>query len=503
MKKMFFAAMLLATTGLSAAETVSKEGGVAFRFDDNKSADQWSRMAQVFEKHGFVMNVAVVTGQLTDPAAIEVLRGFKTAGHDIMDHTPFHLGFIVKSPDAAKYAKEPFVDHIAGNNICLKYIVRPDAACGRFTADVSENATIKPGNEAAAKLLQREWLLYLPASGRVLTGWAVKDQPGVFRLTTIWHDAVADFYGQKNLEFVILNNWRGERAGVILDPRALDFLVKFSREALQQKGLPAPTVWIQPGTTEPLMRGEDIAAVFRANGLVSAATYPNSAFKTYCEPNPEHCRYGMQWGNFNLEDDTDLKVIKKKIADDVARHHFIIGSGHMWTTKVTDGFDGYLARHDQLLKWLRESGIKVDTQRAWADRLYGTKTNPAENIFPPFNVDRDGDGIPDGITPGPGTKVSPEGIELAQKGLIFRLGYLGGVEKGMNRLTYKGAKGKLKTVIRFIRRGGVFGEAVEFTGNNHRFEVPKDAAMVTVELFNDSDEPASVAGAELRADTAK
>lgn len=488
------AAAVLGWTAAAAQE--SKQGGVAFRFDDNKSAGQWSRMAEVFGKYDFPMSLAVSFGKPIEPAALEVLRRLPQRGHEIMDHTPSHLGFVIEAADAGKYAAEPGVDHLSNNRVCLKYRVRKDASGGRFTADVEGNL-IRPSDPEAVKKLKQEWTVYLPALDRALLA-RPEPEAGVFRLTTIWGEPVPELAGRKGMEFVILNNWRGDRAGVTLDPAALALLLRVSREAAGHAGLPSPTTWIQPGSLEPMLRAEDIGPALRAAGLTSAATYPGSALKTYCEPQPERCRYAMQWGEFRLEDDTPLEVIKKKIADGVAKHYVLTGAGHMWVDKVTGGFEGYLARHDALLKWCRDAGIPVRTQRDWAERLYGAAADPAENIFPPFSVDRDRDGTPDGFILGETAVVTPAGLTIPGKGPFFRIDGLGGVEKGKNVLKYQQVKGELRTVIRFFRKGGVFGEPVEFTGNQIEFNVPAEAAALNIECFSEGASGAAVGGAELR-----
>lgn len=497
MSKHWTMAAAAAVLGLTAAAAPEgKQGGLAFRFDDNKSAEQWSRMAEVFQKYDFPMSLAVNFALPVEPAALDVLRRLPARGHEIMDHTPSHSGFVIRTPDAQKYAAEPGVDHLAGNNVCLKYQVRKDASCGRFSADIDGNL-IRPADPEIVKKLKQEWTVYLPSLDRVLLA-RPEAEDGVFRLTSVWGEPVPELANQKGLDVVILNNRGGGRAGVTLDPDALALLLRVSREKAGHAGLPSPVTWIQPGNVEPMLRAEDIAPVMRAAGMVSAATYPDSALKTYCEPRPERCRYAMQWGEFRLEDDTPLAVIKKKIADGVARHYMLTGAGHMWVDKVTGNFEGYLARHDNLLKWCRETGIPVRTQRDWAERLYGAATDPAENIFPPFNVDRDGDGTPDGFILGKTTIVTPAGLTIAGTGPFFRIDALGGIEKGKNVLKYQHVKGDLRTVIRFYRKGGVFGEPVEFTGVEKEFEVPAEAAALNIECFSTGDAGAAIGGAELR-----
>ena len=55
MKKIvFFAVALLGGTAFAAEPAVvKKEGGIGFRFDDNRTVKMWQEMADVFNKYNF------------------------------------------------------------------------------------------------------------------------------------------------------------------------------------------------------------------------------------------------------------------------------------------------------------------------------------------------------------------------------------------------------------------------------------------------------------------
>ena len=126
----FFAIALLGEAVLAAEPAVvKKEGGIGFRFDDNRTVKMWQEMADVFNQYGFPLMYAINTGGGRNITAEQqaCLQKLVKEGHEIMDHTLEHRVFKMSVPEPAKYAKEPWVDHISGQNIYIKYIFRNDA----------------------------------------------------------------------------------------------------------------------------------------------------------------------------------------------------------------------------------------------------------------------------------------------------------------------------------------------------------------------------------------
>ena len=484
---------LLLLGGLSGAagaeEKIAKEGGLGFRFDDNQTAEKWRDMAAVFEKHGFPMMMSLNYGTLLDapPELPAEIRRCAAAGHELMDHTPHHALYRYRpvSPEALeKLRNHPAVDHVAGRAVCFRYIVRPEHPTEEYTGTV-EGSRLKVPPETA-KLLQKEWVIYSPERK---TAFMTAKNGTDFELRSFWDERNVDLGQCGEFRFQILRRFWDFG----IHPDALRILAEATRDAAEQLKLPQPATWIQPGGREPIIFAEDVREVYGKDfQYTSAATYQNAAFKVYNEPDPERCRYAMQWGNFSLERNTPAEL-KKRIADQVAKHYVLFGSSHMIVRQVPGGWEEYLQRHDELLDWCRKTGIPVRTQREWTRRLYDSAENldRGAEVMPSLTVDRDGDGCPDGYDPGETVTVRDGVLERRTPGRMFTVTRLSGMEKGANRFTFEGTGpegGRWVAQFVYYGRSGELG-AEDFampirSGEPAVFSasptVPEEAAAMTV-----------------------
>ena len=94
MKKIVFFAVALLGGAAFAVEpaVVKKEGGIGFRFDDNRTVKMWQEMADVFNKYNFPLMYAINTGGTRNLSAEQqaCLQKLVKQGHEIMDHTLEH-----------------------------------------------------------------------------------------------------------------------------------------------------------------------------------------------------------------------------------------------------------------------------------------------------------------------------------------------------------------------------------------------------------------------------
>ena len=115
MKKRLIAMILSAGAAVSAVAGAPKEGGLCFRFDDNKTVRQWTQVAEVFNRHGVPFSAAFNTQSLTGkPEYKALLMKLEAAGHELLDHTPDHRMYAIQARSAeefARYRKEPGVHH--------------------------------------------------------------------------------------------------------------------------------------------------------------------------------------------------------------------------------------------------------------------------------------------------------------------------------------------------------------------------------------------------------
>ncbi len=478
-----------AVGAVGAEEIVAREGGLGFRFDDNQTAAKWREMAAVFEKHGFPMMMSLNYGTLLSAPSelITELRRCAAAGHELMDHTPYHSLYRYRPVDAdslEKLRNHPAVDHVAGGTVFFRYVVRPEHSTEDFTGTV-DGKILKVPSETA-KLLQKEWVIYSPEQK---TAFMTAKNGEDFELRSFWDERNVDLGKCGEFRFRILRRFWDFG----IHPEALRILAEATRDAADRLDLPKPVTWIQPGGREPIIFAEDVREVYgRDFQYTSAATYQNAAYKVYNEPDPERCRYAMQWGNFSLEKSTPAEL-KKRIADEVAKHYVLFGSSHMIVSQVPGGWEEYLRRHDELLEWCRRTGIPVRTQREWTRRLYdpATQLDRETNVMPSLSLDRDEDGNPDGYVLGEGVSVHDGELERRTPGRMFTVTRLSGMEKGSNRFSFEGKGpegGRWVTQLIYHGRKGELG-AEDFSmpirsGASEVFSVvlniPEEAVAMTV-----------------------
>ncbi len=488
MKKLIMAALLAATAMVQADKT----GGLAFRYDDNQPLAKWQALAEVFDRYGYPMSLALIAkgDDVYDAKTLAFLKEAAAKGHELMDHTPSHSAFFFSSPDAQKYANEPWVDHIRGNKVYCKYRMREDAPPSirhiTFKAKVQGNHIELPDDVKK---------FYWPGSNHVIINGKAYILMGrsenEFILEDFWSDPI-DLGDLGEVECQTAN----KSFDFYAELGALKEMARLVQEHRKKLGLPPATAWIQPGSRVAIVQADNVRDAYAEFGYVSAATYQNSAALVFCEPNPERCAFAMMWGQINLERTPSLDELKKAVADAVATHRVLIASSHIRTNAFPDGLAGYVQLHDKLLKWCKEKGVMVKTQSEWARLLYATKTNPQENIFPSLAVDLNEDGNPDGFEKVNGVVWKNGTLSRQNRGKLFQTLPLGGVERGKNTLKLDIEGGAPCVNIHFWSRGRKIGVET-FKGTEGTFEVPQETVTIVIEVINEKDAPIVFKGGSL------
>ncbi len=490
--------ILLPLLSFAAEQTVPKEGGLCFRFDDNQNVRKWNDMANVFQPYGCKFSMSIISHWIHAPEYSAMLRQRQQEGHEIMDHTATHSVFSLsaRTPEERReYESNPEFDHWAGNKACFRGI--PDES--KFSKPLravfqGNRVTELPAD--AEKLLKRTSCLYVPETK---TAYLYTRQGDGLSLRSFWNENNVNLPERKELEFRLLPN----RGGFIASDALLRLQAKASAENFKRAGVRQPVTWIQPGGYEPVLTAENLRRVYAPLGYTGAAVYPDSARKVYNEPDPEHCRFAMMWGNFSLEK-KDISKLKHDIATSIARHQVLIGSSHLNSNAVPGGWEEFLKRHAELLEWCRKKQIPVRTQKEWAERLYLSKPDPMYNLMPSLSVDRDEDGVPDGYSPAKGVLLENNAFIAKRDGVVFQFHYLTGMEIGANRLVYRysGAPGTaIHVKVQPFAKGWapvytkVFTRKIEKSGPQTctvRFEIPSGTRFLNLE-FRASDVSAPLA----------
>ena len=438
---------------LDAQVNGSKIGGVCFRVDDNHEW-KWTEYTGLFDAHGYKICIAMNPGILV-PGYVDAIRFFLVGnGHEIADHTPNHTTFYFTSANAGKYTGMPGVDHVRGDTICLAIdrIDTVNSPSGELLMNVRGGfgyvlRNSIPGDLRIYPVLgiySPEKKLFFRVTNQNLLGNSSKNP--VFGLSTAWNESSSISLDSVRFRAVHFFD-------VHMKDKAVELLVKRSQELFRQYNLPVPTTWIQPGGSSPYLPPDQLQIL----GQASAATYPVTALKCFNEFNPlGDSQFAMQ-ADFDL-DTISVKDFKKLVATMMAKHFGLVGVTHLSSSADSQtAWEAYLNKTASMLAWCKQTGIPVMTQRALTSVLYNSVQDPHTNIFPALNVDRDGDGNPDGFGPADGTLSRNDGVpasgglsfSLSTAGTLCRVRDLGGLEKNKNLFSIwtKGETGDSVDVI--------------------------------------------------------
>lgn len=453
----FMLGSIFETPSLLAQTATSKVGGICFRVDDVHPVSECVAYAKIFDRYGyhytFGFNLGLVDG-IDD--YFQMIGNLQASGHEFADHTPNHTTFSFTVNDTAEYSGKPGVDHIAQDRVFLQYqpLDPSNPYSGDAIIDINNGFAYSRAPGAFANFVNEGVSLigiYLPATGQLFGVGDIfaSDTSDIdtLQLLSIWGETIP-IQNATEVYCRIVGQY-----DVHMADNAVGVLAQRTLQLSDQHGIHRPYVWIQPGGRWPIMTLAQVKQILgNQYGYTAAASDPPVSLKCYDEYDPnQDKRFGMEWGDF-LEDREDLQRVKSIIADQVAKHYFLVGHSHF--SDLLGGWDGYLARMDSLLSWCQENSprIQVLTYSEMVHDLYDVPQNPYINIIPPLNVDLDDNGVPDGYwissvasldtTDG----VSSDGgysCRISGRGSICAINGLAGLEKGENDFSIwtKGAPG--------------------------------------------------------------
>jgi len=451
---LFSLTILNSTYSQSSSNLVSKKGGICFRTDDNQLISRYLEYAALFNSYNQKFTLAINLGLSNEitPEYVVGLKQIQASGHEIMDHTPQHrTNYFTTILPTDYYINHPGVQRIAGNKIELKYVNVNIANAKRSGYVNISRDTVTSTNGIFSSFLKSDCYLYFPSLGQLvfideIFGWI--DQNRV-KVTDFWRNGV-DLGTRQNIQFY---NFDFNNVHLTID--GLKVLGEESIRLANYYGLERPYSWIQPGGYFPrLYRNEVKQACGDALGYKSAGIFADPSLKVFNEYDPGNDeQYGMSFSDFR-DDIWTLEQCKGYIADRMAKHYVVFGGNHFTNGEdgLLGGWSGFLTRTTGLIQWCIANNIPIKTYSEWADILYNQVPNPDEDIFPPLNVDLDGNNIPDGYNSGGyGILRKTDGIPTINDysystntvGEICSIKDLGGIEKGTNdfEIWTKGAPG--------------------------------------------------------------
>ena len=493
---------IAAAGALFAAAVSANADAVSFRYDDNQSVEIWQTLADVFRKHDARFGLSLIPCSFGADNAewCKLICQLESEGFEIYDHTPQHNTLSMRLPEDSPLLKElanaPFVDHINGNKVCLKYDLGSSTVIKTVKIDIRNKNEIvckTPG----ATINHRSMLDF---NGKQYYAVQNKDKLQIY---SIWGENNIEMPDTNDVEVKVLKH------AFRPYPGAVDFLVKQSQAGFRKIGLKKmPTVWIQPGGLYPHYETEGLGEVLLKHGYVSASTASFKSAKGFNDPDLERSAFAMRWGDFNLEN-LNLQLAKYKIARATACHRVAIGSSHV-TPARRGKLKEYAALHDELLVWLKKNNIKVMTQSELALYLRDHKIDADKNIMPAFSRDIDGNGRPDGYDLARKTSFSNGAFNLVHMGNLLSINKLCGLPQGKVKFTADW-EGTFAGQIKFIfigSKGRVLGQQiipVEFSKSKgvkseSVFDIPKGTvALQFIIISNNAKSKAVLKNLDLRA----
>jgi hypothetical protein len=444
------------TYSQSASNLGTKRGGVAFRTDDNQQISKYLEYASIFNKYNQKFTFAINLGLSTITTDyITGINQLRASGHEMMDHTPQHRTNLFRTmlnPDY--FIGHPGVHAINGNSIMLKH-APVDISKSKRNGYANINGNIvSVSNGIFSSFSKFDCYLYFPSLNQLVYineysgGWI---DSNTVKVQDVWTQNV-NLGVYQNIKF-----YNFDVNNVHITSDAINVLAEESLRLASYYGLERPYVWIQPGGNHPQVYSNEVKeGLSGILGYKAAGTFNGTSLKVFNEYNPSNDRqFGMSWGDFREESST-LDDCKKTIADRVAKHHVVFGASHFQST--LGGWSGFLDRTDKLIQWCSANNIPIRTYSEWSDILYRQTPDPYENIFPPLNIDLDGNNKPDGYNSNVGgildkTDGYPSASDYCfstnKAGWIFSIGDLAGIEKGQNdfEIWTKGAPGNFIEVI--------------------------------------------------------
>ncbi len=444
-------AFLVCSGMVSLGQNNSKSGGICFRIDDNPSLTRLVSLDSLFSLHQKKFCLAITSWSLPmTPDYVTKLKEFSASGHEILDNTPTHQTsyfMVMNIADTALYSNSWGVDHINGQQVCLKYTsVDLSTPHGEGPLNVFGNLVISanPGEFSDLNGNPFYFALFIQFKDRPYLWYDLKNKnpndPDSLRIKSFWGEPVDIgthwWFSYKKLT----------QREVFMHPAGISLLGKRSQMIFDDLGMEPPTTWIHPSGPMPWLNAYEVKSNLGDSlGYTCGSNYSSAAYFCFNEVNPSLTKqFALQSGDISIENHS-FKWNRSRIAEAVAKHYVKVDLSYL--SNPDGGWHSFLQRLDSLLTWCTVNQVPVKTYQQWSAQIYDSLTDRGVNVFPKLNADLDADGFPDGYDQDTATLAGhfllTDGVassggksfEIAGAGNICRITTLGGIEKGSNKFT--------------------------------------------------------------------
>lgn len=360
-------ALPLCLCGASPSAAPKDVPAFVMRIDDNHSAEDWRRIADIFEKRGMRCSFAVVPARLSEKQGA-CLKELSDRGHVIMDHTPNHAFYTLTYADRAMFEKAkglPFVHEADEATMTLRFNCEADDADpenGRFRAKIENNVLTFLDKKAPS----RTFYQFIRISGRPEI-FGLSQKNGRKELRDFWARPLKERIDVESCEVLYF----GLKALQPCDD-LLRELAKVSRERFDHFNLPRPRIWVRPGGWEPGIDCRKLERIYgREFGYVGADSSVGGKRGESRWTTGYSAMYFFDQGA-DITPEQLVDQIGKKIA--AGCHHVTLS--HMWCHALPGKMTEYFEKAERFAQLVEERKFPTLTMSGLLDARFGPAGNP-------------------------------------------------------------------------------------------------------------------------------
>ncbi|MEI7983027.1 MAG: hypothetical protein WCI71_15355, partial [Bacteroidota bacterium] len=428
----------------------SKTGGICFRVDNNPSIEKLNQFYAIFNIYHKKFCLGITAWSLpVNPSYVSALRYYILQGHEVMDNTPTHqtqFFNVINIHDTSLYSNNWGVDHINGQQVCLKYSsVDTSLNHNEGLVNIEGNIVTSLGNGEFADLNGSTYFfaLYFGFNEKPCLWYDLQNKnpldPDTLKIKSFWGEPLEPV-NKSGISYHKLTS-----KDVYLNPYAIRLLGKESLRLYKMLNLMRPYTWVHPAGQMPWINAYELkGSLGDSLDYFSGSTPVNPGYFCYNEYNPSGFKqFSIPTGEISIEN-YSFQWNKTRIANYFAKHYVKVDLSYFTENPVE--WSAYLLRVDSLVKWCYFSNIPILTYHQLSSILYDSLPNRLVNIFPRMNVDLDGNGFPDGFDQNgsiSGSYNKKDGVpesgnccfQIQGPGIIGQITTLAGIEKGKNKFT--------------------------------------------------------------------
>ena len=349
-------------SGLAAVSLCLAEPAFTMRIDDNHSAEDWIRVADIFERRGVKVSFAVVPAALSESQGT-CLKQLSDRGHEIMDHMPNHTFYKATYHDRAAFEKvksKPFVQEADDKEMKVLFKCEVDPAHPgnrRVRASVKGNV-LTFADKRVNKTVYCHFVGLLGRKGV----YGLSKKGDSFEVCDLWRRSLKETIDMDECEVVIYDQAATQPCDDVLRE-----LAGVAHERFNHFGLPLPTIWVRPGGWNPGVSWDRVERIYgREFGYIGADSHVNAKQgDNRWSTGYDKMRFFDQGPDYTPEGLVD--DIQKSLA--AGRYH--VRLSHMWGRKLTGGKKEWFEKTERFAQLLADRKVPTMTMGQSLEARFG------------------------------------------------------------------------------------------------------------------------------------